>query len=143
MGYLGKKTEREMFFGAKAELFELALQMRKNPTQAEKCLWIAIKKFRKEGYPFRRQHPISFFIADFYCHQVKLVVEVDGKIHLTSENIERDDNRSAEFEKFGITIIRFTNDQILSDLNYVLEQIKIQIDNLSSPALAGAGDRRG
>ena len=69
-----------MFFGAKAELYTLALQMRKNPTEAERAMWKILRKFRKSGFPFRRQHPIEFYIADFYCHKLRLVIEVDGEI---------------------------------------------------------------
>jgi very-short-patch-repair endonuclease len=81
MVYLGKSKEREMYFGAKPELFKRALEMRKKPTEAEKILWKHIRTFRSEGYIFRRQHPIDIFIADFYCPKLKLVIEVDGEIH--------------------------------------------------------------
>jgi very-short-patch-repair endonuclease len=81
MGIIKKVIEKNMFFGAKAELFTLALQMRKNPTEAERAMWKILRKFRKSGFPFRRQHPIEFYIADFYCHKLRLVIEVDGEIH--------------------------------------------------------------
>ena len=81
MVIINKVIEKNMFFGAKAELFALALQMRKNPTEAERAMWKILRKFRHSGFPFRRQHPIEFYIADFYCHNLRLVIEVDGEIH--------------------------------------------------------------
>ncbi|MDQ1332945.1 MAG: hypothetical protein QG576_980 [Bacteroidota bacterium] len=81
MVYFGKSVVRDMYFGAKPELFRLAQKMRNKPTKAEKILWEKLKQFRKDGYTFRRQHPIDIFIVDFYCHKLKLVIEVDGEIH--------------------------------------------------------------
>jgi len=88
-----KVIEKNMFFGAKAELFSLALQMRKNPTEAERVMWKLLRKFRQSGFPFRRQHPIEFYIADFYCHNLRLVIEVDGEIH-TEKEIQTHDEGS-------------------------------------------------
>jgi very-short-patch-repair endonuclease len=70
MGIIKKVIEKNMFFGAKAELFSLALHMRKNPTEAESVMWKILRKLRQSGFPFRRQHPIEFYIADFYCHKM-------------------------------------------------------------------------
>jgi len=120
-----------MFFGAKAELFTLALQMRKNPTQAEKAMWKILRKFRQSGCPFRRQHPIEFCIADFYCHNLRLVIEVDGEIHTGSEIQNHDEGRTGELERFGIKVIRFTNNQILHESEVVIEQIKVAIKELT------------
>jgi very-short-patch-repair endonuclease len=85
MVYLGKTVNKAMHAGAKAELFRLAQEMRKKSTLAEKYLWKLLRKLRFEGYTFRRQHPIEFYIADFYCHKLKLIVEVDGEVHFNSE----------------------------------------------------------
>ena len=143
MVYLGKSIEREMYLGAKPELFRLAENMRRNPTPAEKILWRQLKKFRHDGFIFRRQHPIDIFIADFYCHKAKLVVEVDGEVHLTDQAKEYDDGRSGELENCGIKVIRFGNDQVINNLDYVLNQIKSCLNDLPSPALPGAGERGG
>ena len=119
-----KIIEKDMFFGAKAEIFDLALRMRENPTEAEKAMWEILRKFRKSGYPFRRQHPIEFYIADFYCHKLRLVIEIDGEIHSERDIHIHDDSRTGEMERFGIKVLRFTNDQILKNSSSVLEQIK-------------------
>lgn len=143
MAYLGKSIEREMYFGAKPDLFKLAADMRKNPTPSENVLWKHLKKFRREGFTFRRQHPIDIFIADFYCHKIKLLIEVDGEIHFDSAAQEHDDGRTGELERFGIKVIRFSNDQVMENHELVINKIKTLINELSSPALLGEGDKRG
>jgi very-short-patch-repair endonuclease len=123
MVYLGKSIEKDMFYGAKPKLFIFAREMRKSYTKAEKILWEELKRYRKQGIIFRRQHPIDIFIADFYCHASKLVIEVDGDIHDTPDNIDYDIGRSAELDKFGITVVRFKNEDVISDVNTVLIKI--------------------
>ena len=143
MVYLGKSVERDMYFGAKPDLFKRAKEMRKNPTQSERVLWNILRKYRTKGFLFRQQHPIFIFIADFYCHKIKLVVEVDGDVHFNDESQEHDDGRTGEMEKFGIKVIRFTNEQVLYNQAIVIEQINEFITGVASPALLGAGDERG
>ena len=139
MVYLGRSREREMYFGAKPDLFRLAEDMRKNPTCAENILWKQLKKFRLEGFTFRRQHPIDIFIADFYCHKIKLVIEVDGEVHLNNQTQEYDDGRTGELERFGIRVIRFTNDQVLKNQEFVMDQIKSSINEIILPRSPGSG----
>jgi len=105
MVYKKKGIVKDMFVGAKPKLFSYARDMRKDPTEEEKILWGQLRKMRNEGYIFRRQHPIDLFIADFYCHKLKLVIEVDGEIHDQTENQEYDDGRSGELDRYGITVI--------------------------------------
>jgi len=143
MVYLGKSVNRDMYFGAKADLFSRAKEMRKNPTDSERLLWTLLRKYRKKGYLFRQQHPIYMFIADFYCHKLKLVIEVDGGIHFNNESQEYDDGRTWVMENFGITVLRFTNEQVLFNQEFVSEQINKFITGVASPALLGAGDGRG
>jgi very-short-patch-repair endonuclease len=143
MAYLGKSIEREMYYGAKPELFTMAKEMRKNPTESERILWNILRKFRQEGFLFRQQHPINIFIADYYCHKLKLVIEVDGGIHLEDQAQEHDYGRTGELEKYGIKVIRFTNVQVLRNTDHVISEIDKYIDEIASPALLGAGDGRG
>ena len=131
MGLIKKVLEKNMFFGAKPELFTLALQMRKNPTQAERAMWNILRKFRLSGFPFRRQHPIEFCIADFYCHNLRLVIEVDGDIHIEKEIQNHDEVRTGELDRFGIKVIRFTNNQILHNTKLVVEKIDATIKELA------------
>lgn len=124
MVYIRRTTEKEMYYGAKPYLIDLAKGLRKNPTKAEKLLWKHLRKFRKKGYVFRRQHPIEMFIADFYCHRLKLVIEVDGEIHSGQASKEYDDSRTGELERFGIIVIRYTNEMVLKHTSSVLSQIE-------------------
>ncbi len=94
-------------------------------TEAEKLLWDRLKNRKLKGLKFRRQHPIHFYIADFYCHEKCLVIEVDGGVHDHIPVKEHDENRSAELDRLGITVIRFRNEQILNNLDKVLEEIMI------------------
>lgn len=73
--------EKEMFFGASPKIFQRATELRKNMTEAERILWSALRRKQLSGKRFRRQHPIETFIVDFYCHEARLVIEVDGGIH--------------------------------------------------------------
>jgi very-short-patch-repair endonuclease len=132
MVIIKKVIEKSMFFGAKAEVFTLALQMRKNPTEAERAMWNILRKFRHSGFPFRRQHPIEFYIADFYCHNLRLVIEVDGEIHTYKDIQNHDEGRTGELERFGIKVIRFTNNQILHDSNLVIEKINATLKELAT-----------
>jgi very-short-patch-repair endonuclease len=143
MVYLGKTRARDMFINAKSELFQLAREMRKNPTDAEKLLWTHLRKLRAEGIIFRRQHPIDFFIADFFCHSLKLIIEVDGGIHSIISSIAHDDSRSGELERFGIKIIRFKNEEIINNIDSVTSNIKLIIRELTSPSHSGRGGQRG
>jgi len=143
MVYLGKSVEKDMFYGAKPKLFLFARKMRKFNTTAEGQLWKELKKYRDHGFIFRRQHPIDIYIADFYCHALKLVIEVDGGIHETPDISEHDIGRSAELDRFGITVIRFKNEEVISDINEVLKKIDEFISGKNPPLTPGEGDRGG
>ena len=119
-----------MYYGAKLELFEFAKQMRHAPTEAEKRMWQILNKDDFRRYKFRRQHPLAKFIADFYSHQLLLVIEIDGGYHLRSEQKEYDIIRSEDMEVLGITTLRFTNDYILNNSEKVIVQLKNNIDKL-------------
>jgi very-short-patch-repair endonuclease len=143
MVYLGKTVEKEMYYGAKTQLLEFAREMRKNPTESEKRLWKELKKLRKKDIIFRRQHPIDIFIADFYCHSLKLIIEVDGEIHENQASQEYDEGRSGELDRYGIKVLRFKNSEVLNNIEKVLITTVNLISELSSPSLSGEGDRRG
>jgi imidazole glycerol-phosphate synthase subunit HisF len=131
-----------MYFGAKQDIFKFARQLRKLETVAEKLLWSHLSKNQLMGLQFRRQHPINRFIADFYCPKIKLVIELDGSIHDIPEYQVHDIGRSEVLNDFGITVIRFTNEQILEEIDSTIEQIRITVKKLltestSSPHLGG------
>ena len=117
-----QRTEQPaMFYGAKRSIFQYAEVLRKDMTVAEKKLWDRLNKSQL-GVRFKAQHPIDIFIADFYCHKFKLVVEIDGGIHETQK--EYDEGRTAELESWGLTIIRFSNEEVMNDIEKVVEMIK-------------------
>jgi len=112
-----------MFYGAGHLIFEKAKQLRNNVTPTEMILWGRLK----ESFPdlkFRRQHPISFYITDFYCHTKKLVIEIDGSIHNLEEIKINDELRQKELEALGLTVIRFTTKEISHELESVLQRIE-------------------
>ena len=78
MAYIGKTREPAFQFYADQTTIDLAKKLRRKMTPYEKALWQRLRTHKIAGFKFRRQHPIKFYIADFYCHEARLVVEVDG-----------------------------------------------------------------
>jgi len=112
-----------MHYGAAPILFARAKELRKNETRAEKLLWERLSG-KQLGVKFRRQHPFHRFIVDFYCHELKLVIEVDGNIHLLRENAAYDRLRSDLIKEFDVWIIRFTNEDIYFRIDKVISIIQ-------------------
>ena len=122
--------EYPMYFGATPDVFKKAKELRKYETYAEKILWTKLNRNQIFGLQFRRQHPIDRFIADFYCAKIKLVVEVDGSIHELPENLDYDIGRSEIMNDFGITVIRFSNEQIINEIDTTIKKIEKIIKKL-------------
>ena len=114
--------KRRMFYKADPLIFQKAKELRNKLTPAEQTLWLRLKEQFPE-YKFRRQHPISIYIADFYCHKLKLVIEVDGPIHDSTEAKLHDEKRQGYLENLNLTVIRFTNEQIRSEVENVIKII--------------------
>ena len=104
-------------------LKDFAKQNRKNATPAEDILWENIRN-KVLGFEFRRQHIIADFIADFVCLDKMLVIEVDGGYHSEREQIEDDELRTERLNRLGFQVIRFTNEEILYDIESVLQEIQ-------------------
>lgn len=115
-----------MFGGAHPFVFENAKALRKNMTEAEKLLWFFLKE-GFEGYKFRRQHPLGIYIADFYCHKIRLILEIDGSIHDLSEVKENDALRQQWLEENNYKVVRFTNKEVLENVNVVLQTIRTHL----------------
>jgi cyclase len=120
-----------MFYGADVNIFERAKALRKQQTPAEETLWLYLKQ-KPLGYKFRRQHPLGIYILDFYCHQLKLGIEVDGPIHNTTEIKLNDLEREQMLKQLNIEILRFTNDLILTCLQEVQQQVEQIISSLKT-----------
>ena len=95
--------------------------LRKNSTKAEDILWQRVRRRQIENFKFRRQSPIASYIVDFYCPAAKLVIEVDGSIHEHFQ--EADSIRDRVLSDRGLTVLRFTNDEIINDIEHVLERL--------------------
>jgi very-short-patch-repair endonuclease len=104
-------------------------ELKNNMTEAELKLWEHLRN-KKLGVKFRRQHVIDFYIPDFVALSIKLIVEVDGKIHLKQK--KEDSERAKRLEILGYKIIRFTNDEIENDITKVLNKIKMNIELLKT-----------
>lgn len=124
MVYLGKTVDREFYFGAERVIKDRAKRLRNKMTPSEVILWHNLRKKKLGGTIFRRQHPIKKFIVDFYCHQARLVVEIDGGIHDHVENQEYDGNRTFELEQLGLKVIRFKNEEVEKEINKVLTTLE-------------------
>src|SRR3970040_1177090 len=109
--------------GANGKLFWYARNSRKGMTQAEQLLWKSLKNRKLEGFRFRRHHPLDGFIADFFCPECNLVVEVDGGYHNLREQKEYDKGRTYELNGLEIKVIRFTNQEVLENMEFVLQKI--------------------
>ena len=111
----------------------LARQLRNNPTDAEKKLWGYLRAKQIEGLQFYRQRMISKYIVDFYCPQIRLVIEVDGGQHYIEENQRADKEREAYLRKNGIEIKRYSNIEVLKNIEGVCEDIYDFVRSRKSP----------
>lgn len=106
------------------KLYQYGRELRQDSTKAEKILWQYLRNKNLDGLKFRRQHPVDKFIADFYCHEKKLVIELDGAIHDEQMSRQYDEDRTYELSGSGIKVIRFRNNEIETDIVEVLRKIK-------------------
>lgn len=114
---------KQLHRGANHLIFHKARELRNNLTSAEEVLWGYLKT-KPLGYKFRRQHPYSLYILDFYSHALKLVIEVDGSIH-NIESVKLNDIERQKFlEQDGLKVIRFTNEEVLNKLELVMKRIE-------------------
>ncbi|MBQ3345594.1 MAG: endonuclease domain-containing protein [Synergistaceae bacterium] len=103
------------------QLIERARGLRKNMTPQERRLWYSF--LRNHPMKFYRQRPIGGYIVDFYCHELKLVIEIDGSHHNTDEAIEYDNVRTEYMNSLGLTVMRFRNHEIDYEFSGVCEKI--------------------
>jgi cobalamin-dependent methionine synthase I len=108
-------------------LKERAKEMRNKPTEAEKMLWNVLSNKGIEGFKFRRQHIIGEYIVDFVCLEKKLVIELDGSIHNLQEQVERDKERTIWLESKGFKVVRYSNRQVLNDLENTIVSISKEL----------------
>ena len=122
--------KKDMFYKADPLIFSNARELRNKLTPSEQVFWLRLKEqFPK--YKFRRQHPISIYVADFYCHKLKLVIEIDGSIHDSEKAKLNDRRRQQNLENLNLTVIRFTNDQVKNEIESIFEMISSTINKLT------------
>jgi len=114
-----------------------ARKLRKNQTPAEKIFWENVRKRKQLGLKFLRQYLIehevymgqsSYFVPDFYCHEIKLIVEIDGKIH--EKQKDYDETREDILKEMNYRIIRFTNQEVLTNISDVTKRLRVFIQSL-------------
>ena len=110
-----------------SELKLLARQLRKNSTLPEVLLWQNIKQ-RAHGVQFHRQVPMLNYIVDFYCHEIGLAIEIDGNSH--DHAFEYDSKRQGEIEAYGVTFLRFSNEEVKKNMFSVLLVIEEKVKEL-------------
>ncbi len=120
--------------------------LRRNQTDAESLLWHCLRGRQLAGKKFRRQHPVGPFVADFFCAEARLVVEIDGGQHAPEPERTRDCQRTRYLESLGYRVLRFWNNQVLLETPAVLEVIRRHVEadcsaplTLPSPPEGGEG----
>jgi very-short-patch-repair endonuclease len=129
MGYYGNR-----------ELVRNARVLRSNMTKAEIILWSRLRSKKINGFKFRRQQPIFDYIVDFYCNELKLIIEVDGEIHSERENHKNDLKRDTILKRNSYHIIRLSNVEIETQIDLTIKKITSFITTNLSPF---QGDLRG
>ncbi len=118
-----KEYNENLHNSAKGSTYDNAKFLRECKTKAENILWGNLRNRQLNNLKFRRQHPFAEYVLDFYCHEVKLCVEVDGNVHNEKAIIENDNERTKVLNENGISVIRFKNDEVISDINNVLKKL--------------------
>ncbi|MDQ6842797.1 MAG: endonuclease domain-containing protein [Bacteroidota bacterium] len=119
-----------MFYGSSPIIFANAKKLRNEPTPSEVIFWNLLKQ-HFFGVRFKRQHPISRYIADFYCHKFKLVIEIDGNVHLTEQAKNNDKLRDEYMQSLNLKIVRFTNEEVCKNGESVVKKLKELIERQS------------
>jgi len=142
-----------MSLNSRKKLVEVAKvvcrDLRKRETKVEEFLWQFLRNRKLLNRKFYRQYPLfydltgkeSFFVADFYCYEAKLIIELDGEIH--KYKLQEDKNRTDILKMLGLKIIRFKNEEVEGNINLVLEKIKIELTQPPAPSLAKRRGTRG
>jgi very-short-patch-repair endonuclease len=124
-----------MNYSRNKELIKKARVLRSNMTLAEILLWSRLRSKQVDGYKFRRQQPIFDYIADFYCHELKLIIEVDGEVYSFTEQVEHDKKRDKILKINGFHVYRLSNYEVETNLDLSIDKLKLFISSLLSPSM--------
>ncbi|MEK9630025.1 MAG: endonuclease domain-containing protein, partial [Nitrospinota bacterium] len=115
-----------------SSLTEKARKLRKTPTPAEEKIWKGVLRGRNlMGLKFSRQKPLDEYIVDFYCSELLLAIEIDGDSHANQELY--DDKRTQKLNSLGVTVLRYTNKEVMENIDGVYKDLKKRIKNLKQP----------
>ncbi len=124
------KASKENHYAYNKNLQSFARQNRNSATKAEACLWkYVLRAGMMKGYGFRRQRPVLQFIADFLCKELMLVIEVDGYTHQFEETVKKDKIKQQKLEEAGFVVLRFTNDDVLNNIESVRQTILVTVES--------------
>ena len=125
------KANKSNLYLYNRSLKEYARENRNKANKAECCLWkFVLSAKRMKGYTFRRQRPVLNYIADFMCKELNLIIEVDGTTHTWETTSVNDKYRQRCVEEAGFTVLRFTNEEVLTAIDLVYEKIEEKIEQL-------------
>ncbi len=114
-----------------------ANRLRKDMTKAEACLWkYALRARGMKGHQFRRERPVLNYITDFMCKKLKLVIEVDGLTHQWDETISKDTKKDADLKNAGFTVLRFSDSEVLNNIQNVIRTIEGAIDTIEQSSIS-------
>jgi DNA-3-methyladenine glycosylase len=114
------------------KLLPLKRRLRTNPTRAEQLLWAKLRHNQIYGLKFRRQHGIGSYIVDFFCAEKTLVIEVDGDVHAAETQQTKDLERENYLKSLGFQVVRYTNDEVIKNLDGVLEDLSSRVSKAST-----------
>jgi very-short-patch-repair endonuclease len=113
------------------KLQPLAQKLRKNLTKSEACLWKYVLRAKQlKGYPFRRQRPVLQYIADFFCKELMLIIELDGITHDNKISHTKDIQREERLTRAGFKIVRFTDEEVLNNIAGVISKLEKIISDI-------------
>jgi len=136
------KASKTNFYSYNPRLKNHSRNLRNHGTKAEACLWKYVLRARNmKDYQFRRQRPVLDYIVDFMCKELMLIIEVDGEIHSLEKVMAKDIKRQIKLEDAGFTIMRFSNEEVLTDINGVYQAIEDWINKLPNPPGSRPGKR--
>ena len=122
--FINQKMKKRTIIPYNPNLKEFARQLRNNSTKAEVILWQKLKNKQMYGYDFHRQKPIGNYIIDFFCQELMLAIEVDGYSHQLEEVYDKDIIKTQKLNQLGISLLRFTDNEVLKDTFNVLLAIE-------------------
>ena len=136
------KADKDNLCGYNKRLQPFANKLRKEMTKAEACLWKYVLRAKQmKGYQFRRQRPVLNYIADFMCKELRLVIEVDGITH--DFKLAEDKRRTDDLRQAGFNVLRFTDEEVLTNIQGVAKEIEKVIDDMTSPCTPSSGGQQG